>query len=129
MKTFIAAIFALSLVVAYPARAEAPVTTADRADIQCLAIMLAVIGVDPDMDAEAQAGVAAGAMYYLGRLNGRSPDRDWLAYLTTYLESAPEEDFKTEGVRCGEEMTRVGGEMVEWGTALQKRYGEPKSGN
>ena len=119
---------AMAILLGAPMRvaAEAPLSPADRADVQCLAIVFAIFGSDPDMAPEQQLGLASGAMYYLGRLQGRTPDVDWLARLVTYLESAPEADFKTEQQRCGQEMIATGAALIEWGEATQKRYGPSK---
>jgi hypothetical protein len=122
MKSLTALFSAAVLLSALPVAAqEASLAAADRADLQCMALVAVMAGItmeeggDDDGAATRLAGMSGGLMYYLGRLEGRSPDIDWLAQLTDYLEKAEAEDFDAVAPRCSKELIEKGQALVDFG--------------
>ncbi|NJC41769.1 hypothetical protein GGQ87_002027 [Brevundimonas alba] len=121
MKSLTALISAAVLLSAAPAVAqELNLAPADRADLQCMALVAVMAGVameeGGDESASVQmAGMSGGLMYYLGRLEGRSPDVDWLAQLTAYLAKVEAEDFEAFAPRCSKELIEKGQALVDFG--------------
>lgn len=101
-----------------PAAAQTP-STAARADMKCMAVfavMLGSLGEDPiEADAEMAAGAASALSYYLGRLQGRDPDTDWMGVFGEALEDVTLEELSREAPRCGKEMEAVGSALVAFG--------------
>jgi hypothetical protein len=64
------------------------------------------------------AGLTGGMMYYLGRLEGRSPSIDWLRQLETYLTSIDEAELQSHLERCGAELSVKGAALVAWGETI-----------
>ena len=117
MKTMmIAGAFALSLASAAPALAQ-DLETQSKADMQCFA-SLAYLGGQVGEDSPDMAGLAGGMMYYLGRLEGRSPGVDWLGRLETYLTSIDEAELESHLERCGNELSVKGAALVAWGDSV-----------
>lgn len=117
MKTMmIAAAFALSLAGAAPAVAQ-DLEPQNKADMQCFAA-LAYLGGQLGADSPEMAGLAGGMMYYLGRLEGRSPNINWLGQLETYLTSVDEAELQSHLERCGSELSVKGAALVAWGDAV-----------
>lgn len=112
----IAAAFALTLAGAAPAMAQ-DMGAQDKADMQCFAA-LAYLGGQVGADSPEMAGLAGGMMYYLGRLEGRSPSIDWLGRLETYLTSVDEPELQSHLERCGAELSVKGAALVAWGDAV-----------
>lgn len=93
----------------------------NMSDVQCLAIM-AVLGGTAEEGSTEQVGAVGGVMYYLGRLEGRTPGRDWLAYFTTYLQSPNiEKDLEPHYQRCGQEMIDKGASLVQSGEMIENK--------
>ena len=114
--------FALS--VSAPAFAQnANVNAANRADAQCLGVFTMLFAGDgmADMDAEAKAGGMVLVGYYLGRIEGRTPNIDMSALLQTVIT----EDLGADGaidsiaLRCASEAEAVANRMIATGEALQ----------
>ena len=91
---------------------------ANRADLQCLAVMAAGVGTQ-EAGSEAQMGLVGGMGYYLGRLEGRAPDVAWLDQLGDYLAADFEAEFKAQSQRCGEEMIAFGAGLTAWSERMQ----------
>jgi hypothetical protein len=89
----------------------------DRADVQCMAMILFLIGSKDD-DA-ARAPLTAGATYYYGRLQGRSPGTDWVNRVMAYVRTEPLEDLEANRSRCATEMRTMGAIFVAAGAAAQ----------
>ena len=98
--------------------AQAEVKGADLADMQCLALV-AYLGGQAAEGTDEQAGLVGGMMYYLGRLEGRSPDTDWLAELGQFLITLEESDLQAVAPRCGMELQVKGQALISWGEAFQ----------
>ena len=97
---------------------------ASQADLSCMAVFLSTIGI---MDSEREdyattvAGLASGAMYYLGRLEAREPETVWLDELTVFFETLDQTAFKGDFERCGAEMAATGARMTAWGEIMQRK--------
>lgn len=116
MKTLmIAAVLALSTVAA-PASAQTQ-NPQNMADMQCFA-SIAYLAGKSEADAIQIAGLTAGTMYYLGRLEGRSPNVDWLQQLHIYLNATDEAEIQSHLSRCGTELSAKGDALVAWGEAM-----------
>lgn len=89
----------------------------DLADLQCLALTAYLGGQVPEGD-ERRAGLAAGVMYYLGRLEGRTPGVEWLSRLAEYLETAQVAELQGQAQRCGEELKERGTALSTWGSRM-----------
>ena len=74
----------------------------DKADLQCMAVAIVSIGIS--QDEALQFTLAKGATFFYGRLQGRSPDIDWMARYAAYMRasSGPELDVHRE--RCAGEI-------------------------
>ncbi len=72
---------------------------ADRADLQCMAVMATYAGM-ADAGSVEQQGAIAGTWYFFGKLEGRTPDVDWLARLIAMLPSTTDEDLEAWADDC-----------------------------
>ena len=122
MKLWIGILAAASLLCTAPVAAREPQhAPADLADLQCMALVAVMAGMgleeggDGEEAATRMAGLAGGMMYYLGRLEGRSPGTDWLAELGIYLDKVEPGELDVFGQRCGAELTRTGQALVDFG--------------
>lgn len=120
MKSLTALLSAAVLLSAVPAAAQdAPVSAADRADLQCMALVAVMAGMAMEEGEEAAttelAGMSGGLMYYLGRLEGRSPDVDWLEQLGAWLDKAEPEDLDAVAPRCSKELMDKGQALIDFG--------------
>lgn len=123
MKPLVAAAAALSLTFA-AGSATADIKAADRPDLECLAV-ISIMGGQNQGGPETQAGLAGGMMYYLGKLEGRTPDVDWLVELTNLLKTMDMAAFQAAAPRCGQEMQVKGQALVDWGAAMQEQASRP----
>jgi len=90
----------------------------DKADLQCMAVAVVAIGMSTDQDQK--AGLATGATYFFGRLQGRTPGTDWLARFTTYIRSEPVDELEANRMRCANEI----GAMAQAFTSAGEAMGE-----
>jgi hypothetical protein len=87
---------------------------ADLADLQCMALTAYMVSqVEPETIE--QAGIASGVMYYLGRLQGRTPEIDWLPRLQKFSMTLVPEDLQGFAPRCGAELVAIGSAMTAMG--------------
>lgn len=112
------ALMVSSATTAHAQNRDAATDPANRADLQCLAVVSASAGMQ-EADSEARMGLVAGVGYYLGRLEGRAPGGDWLDRLGDYLAGDFEAEFKAQSQRCGEEMMAFGAELTVWGGRME----------
>lgn len=99
---------------------DANFAPADRADLQCMALVAVMTGMSMEEGVEGEdatrlAGLASGMMYYLGRLEGRSPDTDWLAELGLFLDKTELADLDAVSPRCGKELMAKSQALVAFG--------------
>lgn len=109
MKRIWAGAIGGALLLATPAQAQ-DVTPTERADVQCFAVSAHLLG-QAGPESEIAGGLTAMMMYYLGRLEGRTPQKNWLAVIGDYAETATEDDLMLHAQRCGEEMQAKGEAM------------------
>ena len=113
------AVFALA-VVAGPAPAQTVATpSTDAADLQCFGVFMYLGGQGTDPGAK--AWFTGEALHYLGRLEGRSPQVDWLDRLTTYFSGPFPGEFEAQRARCGAEATARDTALQGWSTAFMAR--------
>lgn len=116
MKPLMIAALVGAMALASGAQAQAT-KPQDMADLKCLALT-AYLGGQMSEGDERRAGLAAGVMYYLGRLEGRTPGVEWLGRLAEYLETAEVADLQGEAQRCGEELKERGAALTTWGSRM-----------
>lgn len=90
---------------------------ADRADLQCMTLIIVTIGASGD--SESAAGLASGATFYYGRLQGRTPGTDWLARLAAYARTEPGAELEANRQRCVQEMQTLGQAFITMGATMQ----------
>lgn len=119
MKRLIAVATAALLLSAGVASAQSTgaLKPADRADLECMAVAAYYGGGVEDGSPE-QAGLVGGLMYYLGKLQGRTPGVDWLAHLREMVLTMEPSDIEALGPRCGAEMSAIGTELEAWGNDM-----------
>ncbi|MBN8553580.1 MAG: hypothetical protein J0L52_11890 [Caulobacterales bacterium] len=89
-----------------------------RDDLTCFAVFAAIYGTpNSEMTVDERQAIGSGITYYLGRLEGREPQIDWLAYLQAheqeiYSRVLDEQQFN----RCATEFTAVGARMAATGS-------------
>jgi hypothetical protein len=96
------------------ARADA-VNTQTVADAQCV-----VVGAQLSTSSDAEQRVAGQMilMYYLGRIDGRSPNTDLRTLIKNQTQRITESDFKKAASRCGKEFSARGEAIVQIGKSL-----------
>lgn len=99
------------------------VAAQNRSDLRCFAVIASILGeADAGADAEARAGLSAGMLYFLGRIEGRSPDYDVDAELSRMLGSEAEmQGLEPDRARCGAILQDRGTFLVEMGRRIQDR--------
>jgi len=112
-KYLTAASAALALAIGASAVHAQDIGDQSRNDLTCFAVFAAIYGSpDSELSVQERQAVGSGITYYLGRLEGRAPQTDWLAYLRAneqefYTRVLNEQEFN----RCAEEFTAVGARM------------------
>lgn len=92
---------------------------ADLLDLRCIAafsMMSSLIDKQEDKDK-----MVVGALYYVGKLDGRSPGLDLSAQLAA-LFSQPDylsKQLRADAERCGEEMKARGAELQKIGKTMK----------
>ena len=116
-----AAAAALGLVSGAPAfAAAAPSTDAlNRQDIVCIAVMGAAAEKAPDDKGKAFAGM--GVLYYIGRIEGRSPGIDLRAVVSPQVRKLSIEEIQAAADGCVAELSARGQDLVAIGGDLQKQ--------
>ena len=97
--------------------AALPSNPADAADMQCVALAAMIMGSDEALAPQ----IAPAFFYYLGRLEGRSPDVDWVTRAAEYSGTLTPETLAPVQQRCGAEMTAKGQDLVAKGEAFNRR--------
>jgi len=85
-------------VLAAAAPAPALAVDATTSDLRCL---LALSAAEDAADGQMKPAMMAGVVYYLGRLDGRTPDLDLEAKAAAELKAMSIQDLSDETVRCG----------------------------
>lgn len=85
---------------------------ADEADLQCMAVML-IMAENAERDSAERQGAFSGTWYFLGRLEGRTPEVDWLARLRDLLPTTVNQNLDPWAERCMAEFVARGQAMME----------------
>lgn len=97
------------------------VSAVDKADMQCFALTAYLSGQYEEGSAE-QTGLASGMMYFLGRLEGRTPTKDWLQLMADYILTPDDEqlvaELSAQSERCGGIMQDRGQALTGWGETV-----------
>lgn len=111
-------IAALAAAVALTAPADdlSDLKPADKADLQCMTVAVVAIGMSTNQ-AE-KAGLATGATFFYGRLQGRTPGTDWLARFSAYIRTEPGADLEANRQRCAAEIGAMATAFTRAGEAL-----------
>jgi len=103
-------ILALALQTAAPPPPDAEVA----ADLRCLAIVSMTIA---SAASDTEAGLVASAMYFVGRIDSRSPGFDYRGELVRLIRRGT--DLEADAPRCGALLQQRGAALVELGNALK----------
>lgn len=97
-------------------RAESP-STQTVADAQCM-----VVGARLSASSDAQERVPGQMilMYYLGRIDGRSPHTDLKTLIENETQKMTAADLKNAAGRCSKEFSARGEQIVQIGKSLSK---------
>ena len=122
MKRLIGMTAALVLAAAAtPASAQVAVSATDKADMQCFAVTAYLAGQHAEGSAE-HTGLSSGMMYFLGRLEGRTPGTDWMKMLADYILDPDDArlgaELEAQSERCGLLLQNRGQALVEWGATV-----------
>jgi hypothetical protein len=111
----------LALALALTAPAAAPDPVAD--DLVCVAVVAMRISQTEDKDIK--MGLAAGMMYFIGRLDIRAPGYDLETNLRTLLDK-PDVDatLDANAVRCGGIIQERGAYLSKVGASMQGKSAE-----
>lgn len=107
-------LIALALAAAIAAK---PLVDANEADVRCVAALALVIGQQGE---KPEPGLAAGLLYFMGRLDGRAPGTDIEGMIRSLL-AAPDatEQLKPDMIRCGALLEERGAFLEKMGKSLQ----------
>lgn len=87
--------------------AHAQQTDALAADTRCAMIGLGLAGMENAAPEQRQSGMLL-ALYYIGRVHGRSPGIDLEQAMHQQAQTMTAEQLQPEGQRCGAEFRSVG---------------------
>jgi hypothetical protein len=114
-KSLLIAIGALGLTATAGAQAQKPDIDGD---LRCIALLSVAIGqATPDK----QGSMIAGAMYFIGRLDGKAPNTDLKAGIKRILEGFTQEQAAADGQRCSAILAEKGQVLQGVGSELQTR--------
>jgi len=101
------------LALATPAAAQDQAT---RDDVRCLVLTFMMAG---SANAQTQQQGFMGALYYLGKLDGRSPGLDLETRLRAEMPKMTPDQIKAEAPRCGQELIVRGQQVTAMGARLK----------
>lgn len=120
-KTILALAAALALSVAAHApvmaqsKPDRSLTAEETADLHCMAIY-SVLAAQP----EHSASGAIGVFYFLGKLEGRDAQTDWLERFNSFVAGLTEADLSANTQRCGQIMMDKGQALIELGERMSR---------
>lgn len=109
------ALLAFASAMTAPAQAQVPTADLDG-DLRCLALLSAALS---QMEENQQGPMAAGVMYFVGRVDGRAPTVDLGRELQRVASGLTGEKIAAEGQRCSAILTEKGQILQAVGAALQ----------
>ncbi|MET4683001.1 hypothetical protein [Brevundimonas faecalis] len=83
---------------------------ASQADLQCMGLLAVAID-DPALSDALRQQYSGGMMYYLGRLEGRDPQANWIRRMLDYTDNTPVQQVRSHSQRCGRELIAKGQEI------------------
>lgn len=93
-------------------------------DVRCFIVAIQMAGSDqPDIQ---QSGLM-GQLYWLGKLDGRTPGLNFEDRVMTELPKMTGDLFRTELARCTAELSQRGQAEAEMGRDIQKRGADPEA--
>lgn len=104
-----------SFCVLITAAEASPLDAKDIADVQCVIIGARLSG-SPNQS-RSQSGEML-MLYFLGRLDGRSPNMDLQTLIEREAKKMTSSDFKHAAQRCGAEFSARGAEIVRIGNSI-----------
>jgi hypothetical protein len=107
----------MGLVAALILQASAPEAAATAADLRCLALV-----ASGGVETPSRAGMAAGAMYFVGRIDARAPAFDYPGEMLRLIRSGV--DLAADRARCAAELKARGAALVELSRGLQRQAGQ-----
>jgi hypothetical protein len=110
-------ILAAALVLVAPAASRAA-SEVDIADVRCVAVAFRISELPAPV--QKSSGLLM-AVYYLGRLDGRAPERDIEDLIFEQITKMTNEDYRAEAVRCGNTLTEKGRKITQMGENLSRR--------
>lgn len=94
---------------------ERPLTAEETTDLHCMAIY-SVLAAQPD---QAQSA-AIGVFYFLGKLEGRDAQTNWLDRFHKFVTPLTEADLSANAQRCGQVMIDRGQALTELGERMTR---------
>ena len=94
--------------------------SATDADVRCVVVALALTSSPAAQHDPSLKGIATTvALYYLGRLDGRTPDLDLESRILKEAKGLTAETMQAEGKACGERLTDRGKSLTKIGQDLE----------
>ena len=89
-----------------------------EADVRCLMISMSMIQAQsPTLQTAGMMSV----MYWMGRLDGRTPDLDLETRLLADIKAMTAEEFRATALRCGTELQARGKFMTDMGQDMKQK--------
>lgn len=109
-----------SFVIAAAAAAAQP-SPADLQDLRCVAAIAALSALVDKPDQKEK--MMAGMLYYVGKIDGRSPGFDYGVHLSALVAQPDytEKQLFADAQRCGDELKARGDQLQKIGGALSKK--------
>lgn len=87
-------------------------------DTRCIAVV--ALTISQTKDDKEKTGLSAGLMYFLGRIDARTPGYDLEAALRRILDAVEKgESLSADAIRCGGILQQRGQYMMEFGQRMQ----------
>ena len=114
-KSLLIAVGVLALAATTGAHAQKPDIDGD---LRCIALLSVAVGqAAPDK----QGAMIAGAMYFIGRLDGKAPNTDLKAGIKRTIEGFTQEQAAADGQRCSAILAEKGQLLQGVGAELQTK--------
>jgi hypothetical protein len=99
------------------AQGQAP-DTETAADMRCVIVGMRLAGMT---DPTARSSGMMGALYYLGRVEGRTPKLDVETLMIEQISKMTSSDYSSETQRCGNGLTAKGKQISQIGKDMIER--------
>jgi hypothetical protein len=112
----LSALLAASALVSLPARAQ---DSDNVADVRCVAVGIR----DAELPNSTQKSTGTLlVLYYVGRLDGRSPTLDLEKLLAEQIAKMTDADYASEAKRCGQILSAKGAQITHLGEDLRSHF-------